>query len=338
MASLLAWLDVESPFPTSELTGGGAVAHVEQRLSQMHCGRPTLLVPSATYGMRGVLAALGVRQGDEVLVPQLDWPATIAAVRSLGATPVPVPVADDTLTIDPQAAAALRTPRTRAAVACHLLGVPADVPALRNALPSVSIVEDCAQAFGSTLDGARVGTLGDAAVFSFGPGKTLDAGEAGAVVVREGELFDAVLRQSTHPIRQRVSGLDPEPAPLSIRIHPVAAVLLNHALDVIDVDSLIAGHRRLAHRVAHVTHLPVVGADPRRGVAFRSVAVDSVEVSGPLLPPDWTRGCLELIDIASVVRGAPVAHPVTVITRPRRVAAGRSGLAHGPGLGTLRTG
>lgn len=319
VASLQAWLDIESAFPTSELTGGGAVGHVERRLSEMHGGRATFLVPSATYGMRGVLAALGVRRGDEVLVPQLDWPATFAAVRSLGATAVPVPVTTDTLTIDPKAAAMLRTSRTRAVVACHPFAVPADVPALRRALPRVPIVEDCAQAFGSTLDGALVGTLGDAAVFSFGPGKTLDVGEAGAVMVRERELFDNLLRQSAHPIRQKVSGIDdPELSALAIRVHPVAAALLNSALDRFDAASLVAEHRELAAHVAGATHLSVLGTGPRRGVASSSVALDAVRVSGVLLPARSTTALIELHDIASLVSGAPKTHPITVVGRTRR--------------------
>jgi len=118
-------------------------------------------------------------------------------------------------------------------IATHLFGIPADVPALQVALPQVSIVEDCAQAFGSILDGRPVGSLGDAAVFSFRPGKRIDVGELGALLLRDDDLLERALLHSAHPIRQLISGISsPAPSNLSIRPHPLAAVLLSIALDL----------------------------------------------------------------------------------------------------------
>jgi hypothetical protein len=136
-----------------------------------------------------------------------------------------------TLTIDPAAAKAALGPGVKVVVACHLHGIPADIPALANALPGVPIIEDCAQAYGATLDEQPVGCLGDLAVFSAGPGKTLDAGEAGVILTRTSSLMDTVIDLATHPVRQHIEGRgEPEAGNLSIRIHPLAAILLWHTL------------------------------------------------------------------------------------------------------------
>jgi hypothetical protein len=217
--------------PTSQITGGGAIAEVEAWASTMHSGRRAILMPSGTYAIRIALQVLGVKPGHEVLVPALDWPASRAAARSLGARARPVDVSPTELTIAPSAAAAARTAKTKAVVACHLHGVPADVPALRDALPGVPVVEDCAHALGATLDGTLVGTLGDVAIFSFGPGKQIDAGEAGLLLFADERDYRAAARAACHPVRQLLAGVaDPEVDAFSVRPHPLAAIMALHAI------------------------------------------------------------------------------------------------------------
>ena len=309
-----AWLDAPVTTPTSQLAGGGAIARGEERLSARHEGRPALLVPSATYALWVALRALGVRAGDEVLVPRHDWTSSLAVVLALGAVPVIVPADPATLTIDPEAAAARATARTRALIATHLLGVPADVPALRAALPRVPIVEDCAQAFGSTLDGRPVGVFGDAAILSFGPGKRIDVGELGALVLRDGELRRRALQEAAHPVRQRMDGIvPPAPAGVSIRPHPLAAVLLDAALDADDAAALIQGRRRLAARVARSADLPLVGVDARRGVASATIPVLADTVDEGMLPAGILLGHGAVDDIASVRDGSPTSLPLLLI-------------------------
>jgi dTDP-4-amino-4,6-dideoxygalactose transaminase len=188
-----------------------------------------------------------------MIVPALDWTATRQAVRSLGAVPVPVAIDAATLTLSPTAATGARTDRIRAAVACHLHGVPADVPAMRDALPGLPLVEDCAASFDSALDGQPVGTLGDVAVFSLGPGKTIDAGEGGVLVFASTTLHRAAVTRPTHPLRQSVTGLDAATAcseGLLIRPHPLAAILALHELSRWDRDAAVKAHRDAAARLA----------------------------------------------------------------------------------------
>jgi len=186
-------------------------------------------------------------------------------VSSLGARPVPVPVDTATLTLDARAAVAARTRATRAVIVCHLHGVPADVPAIRRALPGLPVIEDCAQALGSTLDGRVVGTMGDAAVLSFGPMKQVDAGEAGVLILSDVAAYRAALRCAAHPVRQVLAGvLEPEAATFSVRPHPVAAIMGWHALRAWDPDTARRSARRLAVRLSQVNGVRALGADPRR--------------------------------------------------------------------------
>lgn len=309
--ALERWLAMPATAPTSQVTGGGAVAVAERGLSDLVRGRSVTLVPSATYGMRAVLVALGIVPGDEVLVPRFDWPSTVAAVRSVGAVPVPVDASPASLTIDPLAAAAKRGARTRAVVACHPFGIPADVPGLRGALPGIPVIEDAAQALGSTLDGVPVGALGDAAVLSMGPGKhPIDVGEAGAVVARDESLANAVLRVTAHPARQRVSGVDDVAfGEFSMRVHPLAAVLLAVALDGLDPTAERREHRRLVSDLAG--RATVLGADDRRGIASPFAVVDGVAET----LPGFASAPAELLDVSALLAGRRTSRRVTVLAR-----------------------
>lgn len=274
--------------PTSSVLGSGAVAVAEATLSARLDDRQVLLLPSASYGLRVALAALGVQAGDEVLLPALDWPASWAAARSLGATPIPVPVDARTLTIDPVAAARRRSERTKAAVACHLHGVCADIPALRSHLPALPVVEDAAGAFGSTLDGRPAGTLGDLGVLSFGPGKSIDVGEAAALSCADPKLYARALHLATHPLRQLLAGLPSPPGQeFSIRPHPMAAVLLWAALETVQQDDLAARRRALVTALNGSPGVATLEGDGRR---TSSQACVPVLLGGkPAVPSHWLR-------------------------------------------------
>lgn len=259
------------------------MAAAEVAIGERHGGRPVLLVPSATLGLRLALQTVGVSHGDEVLCPVVDWPAGYAAVLSLGALPVCVPVDPATLTIAPAAAAAARTRRTRALLATHLHGVAADVVALRHALPGLPVVEDFSQAYGSMLEGRPVGTLGDIAVMSFGPGKPVDAGEAGAVLFAGRRHYKRGVALSAHPVRRLLAGISGEdPAALTMRPHPLAAVLAVYQLDRWDPRPACEAAATVRRLLADVPGVRVLGGDRRRTNALPSVPV---AVDHPHQPP-----------------------------------------------------
>ena len=272
---LQAWLTRPATVPTSQITGGGAIGDAECKFSRHVGDRPSFLVPSATLGMRAALAALGVRSGSEVIIPTIDWPSTLAAVLSLGATPVLAPVDPETSTIDPGSLEHLRTRRTRVVVASHLHGVAADVPAIRAAIHGdIQVLEDCAQALGSTLDGVPVGMLGDAAVFSFGPTKTICVGEVGMVVARDRELWESLVRESAHPVRQWLeTGEDVAFDRLSVRPHPLAAILLSESLRTWAPAALRDRNDSLRAKLWDDLGIPEFGLDERRRSAEAYVPI-----------------------------------------------------------------
>jgi dTDP-4-amino-4,6-dideoxygalactose transaminase len=142
-----------------------------------------------------ILRALDIGPGDEVLVPSNTFIATWLAVSYAGATPVPVEPDPLTCNIAAGNIEAAITPRTRAIIPVHLYGQPADMDAI-NAIAkrhNLAVIEDAAQAHGASYKGRRTGTLGNAAAFSFYPGKNLGAlGDGGAVTTNDAQIAEAI--------------------------------------------------------------------------------------------------------------------------------------------------
>jgi dTDP-4-amino-4,6-dideoxygalactose transaminase len=143
------------------------------------------------------LRALGVGQGDEVLVPANGSATTWLTVASIGAVPVGVEPLEATHTIDPDRLDAARTERTRAVVPVHLYGRPADMAPILGwaADHGIRVLADAAQAHGARIDGAGVGALGDAVAWSFYPSKNLGAfADGGCLTSDDPETIDRVRR------------------------------------------------------------------------------------------------------------------------------------------------
>lgn len=141
------------------------------------------------------LKALGVGQGDEVIVPSNTYIATALAVTYVGATPVFVEPELETFLINPTLIESAITEKTKAIMPVHLYGQACDMdPIMKIAKKhKLYVVEDCAQAHGATYKGKRVGSFGDAAGFSFYPGKNLGAlGDGGAAVTNNKEIADRI--------------------------------------------------------------------------------------------------------------------------------------------------
>lgn len=142
-----------------------------------------------------ILRAYGIGAGDEVIVPANTYIATWLAVTHAGAIPVPVEPDETTYNIDPSRIERAVTTRTKAIVVVHLFGQPADMDPVNSIAQrfGLKVVEDCAQAHGARYKGRRAGNLGDAAGFSFYPGKNLGAfGDAGAVTTSDSDLADRI--------------------------------------------------------------------------------------------------------------------------------------------------
>ena len=164
-------------------------------------------VSSGTAALALALIAAGIGSGDEVIVPGHTFIASALGVLHAGATPVFCDVRRETGLIDPDSIEAVLTPRTAAVIAVHLYGQPCDMQRINSlaARRGLFVLEDAAQAHGATCEGRPVGSLGDAAAFSFYPSKNLGAlGDGGAVCTTDIELA-ARVRELRH-LGQRRKG------------------------------------------------------------------------------------------------------------------------------------
>jgi len=183
-----------------QFVGGATVASFEADFAAAHGLAGGIGCGSGTDALALALRALRLGPGDEVVVPAMTFVATAEAVAHVGATPVVADVDPVTLLLDPEHVAAVRTPSTRAVVPVHLYGhvVPLDwIDAWRA--DGLAVVEDAAQAHLATWRGRTVGDAGQAACFSFYPGKNLGAlGDGGFVASNDPALLDAVRRLRDH--------------------------------------------------------------------------------------------------------------------------------------------
>jgi perosamine synthetase len=175
-------------------SAGEFIPRLEQQFARF-CGvAHGVSAMNGTCALHLALAALGIGPGDEVLVPSLTFVATANAVVHAGAKPVFIDSEPFTWNLDPAALEAALTPRTKAVIAVHLYGHPADMPAIMEiaARNKLAVIEDAAEAHGAEvlLDGKwrRVGSLGKAGCFSFYGNKILTTGEGGMLVTDDPEL------------------------------------------------------------------------------------------------------------------------------------------------------
>lgn len=155
---------------------------------------------SCTGAMHMGLAALGVGAGDEIILADTNWVATVAPIVHLGAAPVLVDVLPDTWCIDPLAVERAITPRTKVIIATHIYGNLCDMDALMDISrrTGIPVVEDAAEAIGSVWHGRRAGSIGIFGTFSFHGTKTLTTGEGGMFVTSDPALYERVLTLSNH--------------------------------------------------------------------------------------------------------------------------------------------
>jgi dTDP-4-amino-4,6-dideoxygalactose transaminase len=181
--------------------GGASVERFEAAFAKFCEAQHAIGVANGTDAIVLALKAVGVRPGDEVIVPANSFVATAEAIVHAGATPIFVDVDPNTYTIDVNLVEESITPRTKAIAAVHLYGQPAEMKRLCElaARHGIRVIEDAAQAHGARYQGRRAGSLGDAACFSFYPAKNLGAcGDGGAVVTNDPAIAEAVRKLRDH--------------------------------------------------------------------------------------------------------------------------------------------
>jgi hypothetical protein len=235
------WAEQPTWRVSSSHTGGGVIEALETFVAaEVAPDARALALPSGTAALLTALKAVGVRWGDRVGVPAVDWTASAAVLGALGATPVTLPVDPVTGLLDPsptgssaaRAADGHTSARLAAVIAVHLHGLTCDVPAIRRALAGVPIVEDAARAWSARYpDGSPVGSGADACAFSFGSAKLPGAGELGCFVARNPVVYRAAVRDTQHPTRQLLEGIrEPRQDQVMTRVAPAVALLGGYVL------------------------------------------------------------------------------------------------------------
>ena len=186
---------------SSAFIGGKEVKLFEAEFAAYCETKACVGVGNGTDAIYLTLRAMGIGPGDEVITVAHTFIATSEAISMAGARPVFVDIKEDTMLMDPALLEQAITRRTKAIVPVHLYGQPCDLDAIMEIAErhGLKVIEDAAQAHGARWRGRRVGSIGDAACFSFYPGKNLGAyGDAGAVVSQDEELIERVRMLANH--------------------------------------------------------------------------------------------------------------------------------------------
>lgn len=211
---------------TPHLSLGPELAAFESALAAYHSVPHAIAVSSGTAGLHMALLTLGIGEGDEVIIPSFAFIAVATAVLQVRATPVFADIDPVTVNLTPATVEHVLTPRSRAILAVHTFGIPADMPALRDlaARHNLAVIEDASEAIGAEIQNRRAGSFGDLAVFGFYPNKQITTGEGGAVLARTQPHADRLraLRNQGRGPQQLVSvaGVEDRGQPSSTLLHP----------------------------------------------------------------------------------------------------------------------
>lgn len=218
---------------------------------------------SCTGALHMGMHALGVGPGDEVILADSNWVASVSPVVHLGATPVYVDILEDSWCLDPKEVEAAITPHTKAIIAVHLYGNLADMDALLEigARHGIPVIEDAAEAIGSIYHGCRAGSIGAFGVFSFHGTKTLTTGEGGMFVTNDPDLYERVLTLSNHGrARGESRQFWPETVGFKYKMSNIQAAIGCAQLE--RLEDLVAEKRRIFENYsASLQHLPL-GMNP----------------------------------------------------------------------------
>ncbi|MFG3296142.1 DegT/DnrJ/EryC1/StrS family aminotransferase [Streptomyces sp. NPDC048179] len=321
---MIPWLGEEEAQAASDavLSGwvaqGPRVAAFEKTFAERVGAEHGIAVSSCTTALHLSLVALGVGPGDEVVVPSLSFIATANAVRYVGAEPVFADVDPATGNLTPATVDAVRTDRTRAVLAVHQGGVPADVHALRAACADwdLPLVEDAACAIGSTVGGKPVGHGALLAAWSFHPRKLVTTGEGGMITTDDAEWAARLRRLREHGMNASAADRHASNKPVlesylevgfNYRMTDVQAAI--GLVQLGKLDAMIARRRELAARYDALLH-DVPGLTPVRDPAHGTSNFQSYWV---LLDEDFPVGRDELLAVLSAAgvsarRGIMAAH------------------------------
>lgn len=242
-------------------------------------------LPHATSGLHLALAAAGIGPGDEVIGPDVTWIASMAPVSYVGADPVFVDILPDTWCLDPAAVEAAITPRTKAIIGVDLYGSMCDWQRLRKIADrhGLVLIEDAAEALGSTYHGRPAGSFGDMAVFSFHGSKTITTGEGGMIVTDDATLFARIQKLRDHGRPPGDRFFQNDEVAFKYKMSAVQAALGIAQME--RLDALIAQKRQIfqwyADRLAGLKGIRLNAEPPHVRNSYWMVTVVPEDAAGP---------------------------------------------------------
>ena len=258
---------------TKNLSLGPKVREFERAISHYVRATDAIAVSSGTGGLHLCIRALGISEGDEVIVPSFAFIAVANAVRYEGAIPVFVDIDEQTLNLDPALLEAAITPRTRAIIVVHTFGCPAELSDILEIAKrhGLHVIEDACEAIGGEYEGQKVGVLGDVGVFGFYPNKQITTGEGGAVVTNNSDVAIKVRKLRNQGRDDSEDWFQHSEFGYNYRISDINCALGIEQLKRIDI--ILDRRRSIAHRYAQLLsgnsdlRLPPL-ALPRRKVSW----------------------------------------------------------------------
>ena len=186
--------------PGEKFFGGKKVRELEELFKEYYRVKHALAIQSATAGLHTAVAALNVNPGDEILVTPYSMCASATAAVMHNAIPIFVDIDEKTFNMNPEEVRKSITPNTKAIIVVHLFGNPAEMEEIMKIARenNLKVIEDAAQAPGSSYKGKSIGTIGDIGVFSFNQNKTISTGEGGVLVTNDDELARRIVLIRNH--------------------------------------------------------------------------------------------------------------------------------------------
>jgi perosamine synthetase len=187
------------------IASGEVVTRFEDEFAEYLGSNHAVATSNGTTALHAGLLAVGIKPGDEVIVPSFTFIATASSVSMCNANPVMADVEYETGCIDPDSVIEQITPKTRAVIGVHLFGQPCNINAIQEICRDHNLlfIEDCAQAHGALYHGKKVGTFGEIGCFSFYPTKNMATGEGGMVTCNNDETSNRVRMLINHGQREK---------------------------------------------------------------------------------------------------------------------------------------
>jgi perosamine synthetase len=265
---------------------------------------------SCTGALHMGLAGLGIGPGDEVILADTNWIASVAPITYLGAKPVFVDILEDSWCIDPVLAEAAITPRTKAIIAVHLYG---NVCAMDQLLAigkkfGIAVIEDAAEAIGSQVHGKRAGSMGTFGAFSYHGTKTITTGEGGMFVTSDDNLYERVLTLSNHGrARGQQRQFWPEFVGFKYKMSNVQAAIGCGQME--RIEELMARKREILHNYRmQLENLPGIAMNPEPAGTVNGSWMPTVVFDARM---GVTRESLQMAFAADNIDARVFFHPLT---------------------------